>query len=55
MKTSINKLLAVFSLLFGLGAVTYIESAKAEPTCPGSGAICARNTDGTTYYKGTGY
>lgn len=55
MRTTFNKIFTVFSLLFGLTAITYIESAKAEPTCPGSGTICARNDDGTTYYKGSGY
>ncbi len=55
MKTTFAKVLSVFSLVLGLGAVQNVKDAQAEPSCPGSGQTCATAPDGTVYEKGQGY
>ncbi|HEY0740343.1 MAG TPA: hypothetical protein VGD40_02740 [Chryseosolibacter sp.] len=52
---NVGKLFAALSLLMGFGAAHFVNDAKAEPSCPGSGQTCAKAADGTVYVKGSGY
>ena len=51
MKTKLYAALVAFVAVAGLLAANP-HTAIAEPTCPGSGHICAIGPDGRLYYEG---
>jgi len=50
----IKLLVIVIALAAGVASSLRVRAENAEPTCPGTGILCATGSDGTSYWKGLG-